>query len=211
MDAILRRDFGFLLAATLSLLAGMLLSTAFAFAEDNVDPTVGETAWGNYVADAMCVHYKCDAAVIDAATLSTLATKEALSETRTRLDIAEVEVVTVQLKGSELAVVLNNAVKFFPRKNNGFLQISGMVVSLDPSLRQDKVTGVTIGGAPLLAEKYYRIAATKFLANGGASFGILENVEVVDGSTRFVGDLIADYYGVNPAMPPVGGRYVVKD
>jgi 5'-nucleotidase len=211
MDANLRLRLMFLLAAAISLFAGMLLSTNSALAQENVDPTVGETAWGNYVTDAMRTHYKSDIAVIDAATLSTLASKEALSETQTRLDIAEVEVVTVLLTGRELAVVLNNAVKFFPRKNNGFLQVSGMTVHVDPSLRQDKVTGVTIAGAPLEAEKVYKIAATKFLANGGASFGMLENIKVMDGSARFVGDLIADYYGVNPAMPPVGGRYVVKD
>lgn len=198
------------LAFTALAIALTLLGPTNAYSEDNIDPTTGETAWGNYVADSMREFYKCDIAVIDAGTLSTLTQKEAVSETETRLDIAEVEVVKVTLTGRELAVVLNNATKFYPRKNNGFLQISGMTVQINPAQRQDKVISVTVNGAPLNADKVYVIAATKFLANGGASFGILEEINVIDGSTQFVGELIAAYYSTNPSMPAVGVRYIVE-
>ncbi|MCD6119494.1 5'-nucleotidase C-terminal domain-containing protein [bacterium] len=181
-----------------------------ALAEDNLDPTVGETAWGSYVTDSMRAFYKCDVAMIDAGTLSTLAKKEVVSEHETRLDIAEVEVVTIMLTGRELAVIMNNAVKFYPRKNNGFLQVSGMTVHIDPSKRKNKVVGAFVGNTALQADKVYSIAVTKFLANGGASFGVLDNIRVVEGSSQFVGELIAAYYEVNPEMPPVGKRYIIS-
>ncbi|MEP0813159.1 MAG: 5'-nucleotidase C-terminal domain-containing protein [bacterium] len=181
-----------------------------AFGADNLDPTVGETAWGNFVADSMREHYKCDVAFIDAGTLSTLTTKEAISESITRLEIAEVEVVTAKLTGRDLALVLNNSLKFFPRKSNGFLQVSGMVITVDPKLAANKVVAASVGGAALDPAKTYTVAMTKFLANGGAGFNVLDDIPVVDGSVRFVGELIADYYIAHPEMPKVGGRYVVR-
>lgn len=197
------------------LTAAVLMAAMFALppaiaAEQNFDPTAGETAWGNYVADAMRAHYKSDIAVIDAGTLATLVNIEIVAEDLTRLDIAEVEVALVRLTGRDLAEILSNAAKFYPRKNNGFLQISGMTVSLDANQRQNKVTGASVGGAPIDPDKVYTVAVTKFLANGGASFGILERVNMVDGSVKFIGDIIAAYYAINKEMPPAGVRYIVR-
>lgn len=195
---------------TIAVLAAALLALPASAAEQNFDPTAGETAWGNYVADAMRTHYKSEVAMIDAGTLATLVNIEVVSEDITRLDIAEVEVALVRLTGREIAAILNNAAKFYPRKNNGFLQISGLTVSIDPNLRQNKVTGASVGGAPLDPDKVYSVAVTKFLANGGASFGILERVNMVDGSAKFIGDIIAAYYAANKDMPPAGVRYIVR-
>ncbi len=199
---------GVLITAVLA--AAFFALPAASAAEQNFDPTAGETAWGNYVADAMRAHYKSDIAMIDAGTLATLVNIEVVSEDITRLDIAEVEVALVRLTGREVAAILNNAAKFYPRKNNGFLQVSGLTVSIDPNLRQNKVTGASVGGAPIDPDKVYSVAVTKFLANGGASFGILERVNMVDGSAKFIGDIIAAYYDANKDMPAAGTRYIVR-
>ena len=204
----MKKRAGVLIFAALA--AALLTSAGVSAAEQNFDPTAGETAWGNYVADAMRTHYKSDVAFIDAGTLATLVNIEVVSEDVTRLDIAEVEVALVRLTGRELAAVLSSAAKFYPRKNNGFLQLSGLTVSLDASQRQNKVVGASVGGQPIDPDKVYSVAVTKFLANGGASFGILDKVNVVDGSTKFVGDIIAAYYVTNKDMPPAGTRYIVR-
>lgn len=205
------KPFGIVLAATaiLVLFLAFLTPSGSPASDENTDPTLGETAWGDYVTDSMREHYRCDLAMIDAGTLATLTQMEIISESVTRLDIAEVEVVTIRLTGSDLVRILNNSLKFFPRKNNGFLQVSGLVIKVDQGSRQRKVVGASINGKPIEGDKIYTIAVTKFLANGGASFNLLDEIIIVEGSKRFVGELIAEYYVEHQEMPKVGSRYKI--
>ena len=77
-------------------------------------------------------------------------------------------VVSVELTGRALRTALEQGLARLDREGGGFLQVSGLTLTLDPSRPVgQRVVAVEVGGAPLDAERRYQVAVVDYVANGG--------------------------------------------
>ncbi len=81
------------------------------------------------------------------------------------------QVVTIDVKGSDVVAALENGVGSYPEPSGGFPQVSGITFSIDPS--QDKgsrVHSVMVGDQALDPEATYTLATNDFTAVGGDEY-----------------------------------------
>ncbi|MCM3174439.1 5'-nucleotidase C-terminal domain-containing protein [Paenibacillus sp. MER 99-2] len=81
------------------------------------------------------------------------------------------QVVTIDVKGSDVVAALENGVGSYPEPSGGFPQVSGITFSIDPS--QDKgsrVHSVKVGDQALDPEATYTLATNDFTAVGGDEY-----------------------------------------
>ncbi|MBW3623281.1 MAG: 5'-nucleotidase C-terminal domain-containing protein [Armatimonadetes bacterium] len=135
----------------------------------------GESALGNLVADALRLVARADLAFIPA---SMLEEKELAQAANTPEAVRKVlsappaePVVVVRVQGKQLQSALNRSLSLFPRRNQGFLQVSGLAVVFDPSRpEEDRVVEVRVGTAPLDPNRFYTVAMPESLARGGLGY-----------------------------------------
>jgi 2',3'-cyclic-nucleotide 2'-phosphodiesterase (5'-nucleotidase family) len=86
--------------------------------------------------------------------------------------------VTLNIKGSELHLAIENGLSRLPDAAGRFPQVSGMTVEFDPQQPAgSRVLSIAVGGTPLDPNKFYRIAVNDFMARGGdgyATFAALD-------------------------------------
>ncbi|MGE5532480.1 MAG: 5'-nucleotidase C-terminal domain-containing protein [Bacteroidota bacterium] len=76
-----------------------------------------------------------------------------------------------RLTGAQVKGALEHAVRAAPLPNNSFLQVSGIAFTYSQSGERDqRVTSVTVGGAPLSDSATYTVAMPLSLAKGGSGF-----------------------------------------
>jgi len=130
-----------------------------------------ETAFGDFIADAMRTATGADLAIINGGAIRGDRLYPA-GATLTRGDIlAELpfddRLVVIELSGADVMAILENAVSRIGRDDGRFGQISGARIVV----RADKAPGarietITIGGAPLALDRTYRVATIDFLGRG---------------------------------------------
>jgi 5'-nucleotidase / UDP-sugar diphosphatase len=138
------------------------------------DSGSSETELGDLVADAIRGSLKTDIAFITASELKeTTVAKGDVSAA----DIADAityqsdPIVILTLKGDQIRKALERSVIIYPQKNLGFLQVSGLKFSFDPSRpKESRVTSITVGGRALDPEAAYSVGATSSLANGALGY-----------------------------------------
>ena len=134
-----------------------------------------EAELGNLLADAIRAATDCEAAFINGGGIrSSLPAGEV-----TAADIEDVlpydaTVLTAKLLGGIIKEALEHGVSRYPEEFGGFLQVSGLTFSFDPKHPAGKrITGVTIGGLPLDADRLYKISVVDWLAFGGDGYEML--------------------------------------
>ena len=153
-----------------------------------------ESELGNLAADAFRWVAKSDIAIINGGGLRanlpegnvTKRTTMAIFPFGNTLRVAEI-------KGATVREMLEHSVEYYPASFGGFLDVSGMTFSYDPSLpAKHRVKEIFVGGQPLDENKTYTIALADFQTAGGDDYTMLANLKIVGEYGTFE-EILADY------------------
>ncbi len=159
-----------------------LATTAVALDSRNATVRGREAAIGNLVADAMRERARADLAIMNGGGIRGGKVYEA-GTAITRHDVqAELpfgnHLVTLNIKGSELRLAIENGLSRLPDAAGRFPQVSGMTIEFDPQQPAgSRVLSIAVGGAPLDPNKFYRIAVNDFMARGGDGYATFATVD----------------------------------
>jgi 2',3'-cyclic-nucleotide 2'-phosphodiesterase (5'-nucleotidase family) len=133
-----------------------------------------ETAFGNFLTDEMRAFHDADIAVQNSGGIR--ADDVFPAGDITRREIAEIlpfanHLVKAEIRGEHILAALEHSVRLYPDPNGGFLQVSGMEFTFDPSQPAgSRVVDVLIGGEPLDPDRTYTMATNDFTLGGGDGF-----------------------------------------
>jgi len=98
-----------------------------------------------------------------------------------------------EIKGSTVREMLEHSVEFYPASFGGFLDVSGLTFSYDPSKPgKHRVQDIFIDGQPLDENKTYTIALADFQTAGGDDYTMLKGLKIV-GEYGTFDEILADY------------------
>ena len=152
-----------------------LTTTAVALDSRNATVRGREAAIGNLIADAMRQRTRADVAIMNGGGIRAGKVYEA-GTAITRRDVqAELpfgnHLVTVNVKGSELRLAIENGLSRLPAAAGRFPQVSGMTIEFDVQRAAgSRVLNVAVGGAALDPTRFYRVAVNDFMARGGDGY-----------------------------------------
>lgn len=87
---------------------------------------------------------------------------------------------SAEISGATIRDMLEHSVEYYPASFGGFLNVSGMTFSYDPSKPpKHRVEEILINGQPLNANKIYTIAMTDFQTSGGDGYDMLKGLKIV--------------------------------
>ena len=145
-----------------------------------------ETAFGDFVADAIRAATGADVAVVnggglrgdkDYATGSPFTRKDVLTE----LPFGN-KTVLVKITGAGIVAALENGFSKLPETAGRFPQVAGMVVAADVGKAAgSRVISVTVSGKPLDPAATYTLATNDYMLNGGDGYAAFKAAEVVRG------------------------------
>jgi 2',3'-cyclic-nucleotide 2'-phosphodiesterase (5'-nucleotidase family) len=142
-----------------------------------------ETNLGNLIADVMRASTGADVAMTNGGGIrASIAPGEiTINDVVTVLPFGNT-LSTIKLTGEQLLAVLEHSVRLYPATNGGFMQVSGLTFSFDPSLPEgERVVEVKVGGVKLDPAAVYTVATNDFLAAGGDGYtAFAEGTELVD-------------------------------
>lgn len=165
-----------------------------------------ETGAGNLIADALKSFSRADAALVpaDAVAPETISkgpiTRDSL---KSLLQDPDDEVAVINLTGAQLRVALERCVSMHPKPFDGFLQVSGITVEFDSGRSPGpRLLKVSVNGAPLQADKKYRVAAPYTLASGGLGYYRMWPDKEVVRSGKTVLEALASYVSAQRTVSP---------
>lgn len=169
-----------LLIAGITLLAGFSALASPAH-KNTEDPLVRETGWGQACARGMLKFYegKVDIALISGGELPALGPMPKVGEVPDWENLKDLDFVLIKISGADLLIALERSVKYMPRKNANLLHIQGLTVFCERADKTNMVRAATVGAEPIVPSETYRVATTKFLAEGGGAFVGLKSLELV--------------------------------
>ena len=98
-----------------------------------------------------------------------------------------------EIKGATIREMLEHSVEYYPASFGGFLNVSGMTFSYDPSKPgKHRVEKIFVGGQPLDENKTYTIALFDFQTYGGDDYTMLTNLKII-GELGTGDEILADY------------------
>ena len=98
-----------------------------------------------------------------------------------------------EIKGSVVREMLEHSVEFYPASFGGFLDVSGLTFSYDPSKPgKHRVQDIFVDGQPLDENKTYTIALADFQTLGGDGYDMLKGLKIV-GEFGTFDEILADY------------------
>ena len=98
-----------------------------------------------------------------------------------------------EIKGVTIRQMLEHSVEFYPASFGGFLDVSGMTFSYDPSKpAKQRVKDIFVNGQPIDENKTYTIALADFQTAGGDDYTMLTGLKIVGESGTFE-EIFADY------------------
>lgn len=119
--------------------------------------------------------------------------------------------VRTTLTGKEIKAALEHSVRLYPEENGGFLHVSGLAFTFDPSKPAgNRVEEVIINDRPLDEEKAYSVATNNFTAVGGDGFGMFKAENIEFDSGELLSTILIEALQSNVAIPGVEGRIIVK-
>ncbi len=159
-----------------------------------------EATMGNLIADAMRDATGADIAIMNGGGIRGDTTYDAgrkltRRDILTELPFGNMTVVT-ELPGSQVLLALENGASQVEKGAGRFAQVSGLTYTIDPSAEPGaRVSEVMVGGAPLEADKVYKVAVNDYIIGGGDGYDALGGGRVLtEGSTsRLVANDVMDY------------------
>ena len=178
-----------------------------------------ETAFGNLLADAMREATGADIALsngggIRGDTVYPPGTRLTRKMVLTELPFGN-KTVVLRLTGAQVRQALENGVSRAAHPSGRFPQVSGLAFSFDGRKPPgERVTGVTVAGAPLDNAKTYTLATNDFLARGGDDYRVFKAAEVLVDSASgslMAGHLIDHIVAAGTVAPATEGRIMRED
>jgi 2',3'-cyclic-nucleotide 2'-phosphodiesterase (5'-nucleotidase family) len=170
----------------------------------------GEAEVGNLVADAVRAATGADIALVAGGEIresSVPAGEVSAAQISNLLAYGQDTIVVVPLNGATLLDALKHAVSQYPRKNKGFLQVSGIEFTFTPN---GPIQARLAGGSPLQAGKTYRVAMSSTLATGQYGYFRLWRHDRSTGGLT-VGQALSNFLGQRPQLNiRLEGRIVAK-
>ena len=179
----------------------------------------GETAFGNLLADAMRQATGSDIGLsngggIRGDTVYPPGTRLTRKMVLTELPFGN-KTVVLRLTGAQVREALENGVSRAAHPSGRFPQVSGLAFSFDARRPEgERVTSVTVGGAPLEDGRAYTLATNDFLARGGDDYRVFKAGEVLIDSASgelMAGQLIDHIIAAGTVSPAIEGRITRED
>ena len=176
-----------------------------------------ESAMGNLITDALRAMTGADVALMNGGGIRAdrtydAGTKLTRRDILTELPFGNVTQVT-EIPGSQLLAALENAVSQVEKGAGRFVQVSGMTLVYDPTAEPgSRVSEVMVGGAPLEADKLYKVAVNDFILGGGDGFAALGGGRLITDSgagALMANDVMAYVEKMGKVAPAVEGRIKV--
>ena len=165
-----------------------------------------ESPLGSFVADVMRERGQADVALTNAGGLRADLPQGPLDRGHVLDALPFVNtVVTLELDGAALRQAIEHGASLAA----GMCQVSGLGARLDMSRPPgERVVELRVGGAPLVAERTYRLATNSFLAEGGDRYESLRRGrKVAEGP--LLSDCVIEHLRAKQAIePPAAGRLV---
>lgn len=194
----------------IALLAGPVLADGTTTTElTSANAQREETSFGDLTADALVRAADTTIALVPAVSFKSgtippgPVTNDAVRELLTNPDETWA---VVTLTGVELQQTLERGVSRAPQPHSGFLQMSGVRLTYDPSRpRNSRIVSLTISGAEVQPDRQYEVAMPLSLAKGGSGYFIIfgENDITRSGSSE-MSDLIVDYVDAEETVSYTG-------
>lgn len=155
----------------------------------------GECELGNLTTDALKWKSGADIAVVNNGTLRadlpegnvTRGDILAIFPFGNRLEIANID-------GKTVREMLEHSVYGYPATFGGFLSVSGMTFSFDPSKPiGQRVEEIFINGQPLDEHKIYKMATADFLMLGGDGYEMLKNLKTESAGLETLDVIVTEY------------------
>ncbi len=177
-----------------------------------------EAAIGNLIADAMREATGAEVAVMNGGGIRGGKIYRAGAALTRRDVLGELpfgnRLVVIELRGRDLRRALEAGLSRMPAASGGFPQVSGLTVEVDPKRPAgDRIVSMSVGGAPLVPDRPYRVATNDFLARGGdgyAPFGAATPALPLSDSPLLVNAVMNHLRKLGTANVGVSGRIVVK-
>jgi len=119
--------------------------------------------------------------------------------------------VMMDLTGAQIKEALERSVNLYPSQFGGFLHVSGLKFTFDPSKPVgSRVVEAWVGNTPLVETAVYRVATNDFLAAGGDGYTVLTlGTNFVDTGVYLMDYMVEYLKEYSPISPAVEGRIVV--
>ncbi|KQT90075.1 multifunctional 2',3'-cyclic-nucleotide 2'-phosphodiesterase/5'-nucleotidase/3'-nucleotidase [Methylobacterium sp. Leaf469] len=177
-----------------------------------------EASFGNLVADAVRASTGADLAIVNGGGIRG-DTLYPAGRVLTRRDIL-LELpfgnttVLVALTGAQIRGLLETGVSEFGRPAGRFPQVSGLVVTVDPTAPVGaRIVALSHGGVPLDPDRTYTVGSNNFLYDGGNGYGALSKGRTLVGGTdgTLVANAVMAYIRTNaPLSVPSEGRILTR-
>jgi 2',3'-cyclic-nucleotide 2'-phosphodiesterase (5'-nucleotidase family) len=195
-----------------------IATTAVALDSRSATVRTGEAAIGNLFADAMRALSQADVAVMNGGGIRAGKLYEPGMRITRRDVLAELpfgnRIITLDITGQDLKQALENGLAQLPQSGGRFPQVSGVRLTADISRPPgDRITLITIGGAPLDPARRYRVATNDFLARGGdgyTTFAQATPLLPVADSPLLANDVMVYLRRIGTVRTGVDGRIVLR-
>jgi len=144
----------------------------------------GEAAIGNLIADASRAAVGADIAITNGGGIRgnkeyPAGSKLTRGDVLTELPFGNKNV-KVEITGNAIQAALENGVSQVEKVAGRFPQVSGLAFTYDPAKPPgQRVTSVTIAGAPLDPAKTYKLATNDYMLGGGDGYTALKDAKVI--------------------------------
>ena len=157
-----------------------------------------ETAFGNFVADALKKSHGVDVALVNCAIIRgnrTYAVGAAFAPTDVAAEVAaDQSLAILELTGAQLLDTLEQAVAKLPAASNAFPQVAGLRMDVDVKKPAGtRVVKLTVNGAALDFARTYRVATTTALADGAEGYGLFKTAKRMDRPKVSIADDVSAY------------------
>jgi len=175
-----------------------------------------ETALGDLMADALRAEAHADAAFIAASSFTDTPPipkgSVPASDLLKTLEYTGDNVIVVKLTGDQIRRALEHGLYLYPRFNSGFLQFSGLIVTINAGAeRESRIVSVKVGSEPAQAGKTYTVAMPAPLANGAlAYFKIWKKSDIDKDTGKTLEDALRNYLADHKTIAKGEERLVVK-
>ncbi|NJL50489.1 MAG: bifunctional metallophosphatase/5'-nucleotidase [Blastochloris sp.] len=188
---------------------------------DSLNATVrtGEAAIGNLFADAIRKATGTDVALINGGGLRGNRRYEVGAKVSRRDVLQELpfsnKTVVLEVTGEELRLALEHGLAKLGEASGRFPQVSGIRLTVGRSRPPgNRITAITVNGAPLDDATHYKLATNDFLMNGGDGYDMLKSAKPLVGDRDgklMANDVMVYLKALGTIQPKVEGRIAVGE
>lgn len=164
-----------------------------------------EIELGDLAADAFRVEAGADIGVVNGGNIRTDLPKGNVTKRDAIAIFPFNNVLTKQrLTGAQVKAMLEHSVASYPSNFGGFLQVSGVTFTYNPTLPAgQRVTEILVDGKPLQEKATYTVATNDFLADGGDGYQVLKQAPVI-GKEGMLVDAFSHYLNTHGTKTTMG-------